>query len=110
MNSYLHEKFRPFISANENEIQVMPLTVMSVDEFEGVLPNIEAGTFTWPELLGERFDHDRVKAFSIHQTVYDLCQQKQAEHRRNQFLLDQFEAIFNNVAVRYHGPGEKAKE
>ena len=75
---------------------------MSVDEFEGVLPNIEAATFTWPELLGERFDHDRVKAFSVHQTVYDLCRRKGAEIRRNQFLLDQFESIFTEIASRYH--------
>jgi hypothetical protein len=102
MNSYLHEKFRPFISANENGVNVLPLTVMSVDEFEGVLPNIEAATFTWPELLGERFDHDRVKAFSVHQTVYDLCRRKGSEIRRNQFLLDQFESIFTTIASRYH--------
>jgi len=101
MNAYLHEKFRPFISAQENEISVLPLTVMSIDEFEGVLPNIQNGTFTWRELLGERFDHDRVKAFSIHQTVYDLCRKKGVEIHRNQFLLDQFEAIFDSVASRY---------
>lgn len=102
MNSYLHEKFRSFISANENDVNVLPLTVMSVDEFESVLPNIEAATFTWPELLCERFDHDRVKAFSVHQTVYDLCRRKGAEIRRNQFLLDQFESIFTEIASRYH--------
>jgi hypothetical protein len=102
MNTYLHEKFRPFISAKENEVSVLPLTVMSVDEFEGVLPNIQAATFTWPELLGERFDHDRVRAFSIHQTVHDLCQKKGAEIQRNQFLLDQFESIFKEIASRYH--------
>lgn len=101
MNSYLHEKFRPFVSAQENDMSVLPLTVMSVDEFEGVLPNIEAGAFTWTELLGERFDHDRVRAFSIHQTVYDLCRKKNLQIQRNRFLLDQFEAIFNDIASRY---------
>jgi len=104
MNTYLHEKFRAFISAQENEISVLPLTVMSIDEFEGVLPNVQNGTFTWRELLGERFDHDRVKVFSIHQTVYDLCRKKGVEIRRNQFLLDQFEAIFDSVASRYQVP------
>jgi hypothetical protein len=104
MNKYLHDKFRPFIPENVNGVIVKPITVMSVDELEGLLPNMQAGTFTWPELLNERFDHDQVKAFSVHQAQYDLTKKKGAEIERNRYLLDGFDAVFAEIVRRYGSP------
>jgi hypothetical protein len=103
MNKYLHDKFRPFIPENVNDVIVKPITVMSVDELEGLLPNMQAGSFTWQELLNERFDHDRVKAFSVHQAQYDLTKKKGVEIERNKYLLDGFDAVFAEIVRRYHG-------
>lgn len=103
MNGYLHEKFRPFIAENLNDVTIKPLTVMSVDELERVLPNMQVGSVTWPELLNERFDHDRVKAFSVHQALYDLSKKKEMDIVRNKFLLEGFDAVFAEISRRYHG-------
>jgi len=102
MNSYLHEKFRTFIPENENDVIVKPLTVMSVDELENLLPHIEAGAITWPEILNERFDRDRVRATSVHQALYDRSQQKGVTHASNRYLLEGFDAIFADISSRYH--------
>lgn len=101
MNTYLHEKFRTFAPEKIDDVFVKPLTVISVDEVERVLPNMESGAITWPELLNERFDRDRVRGFSVHQTLHDLSIKKRVEIARNKFLLDGFEDIFAEIARRY---------
>jgi hypothetical protein len=103
INTYLQQKFRQFVPKKENDVVVQPITVMSVDELEKLLPNIQAGTCTWMELLNERFDDDRVRAFSVHQTLYDLCQNKRTEFERNSFLLAGFDEIFATIFSRYEG-------
>lgn len=103
MNSYLHGKFRPLIAEKVNNVIVKPLTVISVDEIERVLPNMESGSITWPELLNERFDRDRVRGFSVHQALYDLTKKKGGEIARNEFLLDGFDAISDEISKKYEG-------
>lgn len=103
VNTYLQQRFREFVAKKENDVVVQPITVMSVDELEKLLPNIQAGTCTWMELLNERFDDDRVRAFSVHQTLYDLCQKKRTEFERNSFLLAGFDEIFSTIFSRYEG-------
>lgn len=101
MNSYLHERFRPLVVKEENDVVVPPITVMSVNELERVLPAINAGTLTWVELLSDRFDGDRVKIFSVRQALYDICQRKGAEIQRNNFLLERFDVIHKDIVSRY---------
>ncbi len=101
MNSYLHEKFRPFIPERVNDVIVKPLTLISVDEIERVLPNMETGAITWPELLNERFDRDRVRGFSVHQALHDLTKKRGVEIARNKFLLQGFDAISEEISRRY---------
>ena len=52
-------------------------------------------------ILSERFDEDRVKAFSVHQTLYDLCQKKRVEIKNNDFLLAGFDEIFSTIFSKY---------
>jgi hypothetical protein len=68
---------------------------------------MQAGSITWPELLNERFDHDRVRAFSVHQAMYDLSQKKGIKIERNKFLLDGFEEVFAKISRRYHGSAQE---
>lgn len=103
MNSYMQEKFRPLVPENEDGVIVKPITVMSVDELETLLPNIGAGKITWKEIFEERFDRDRVKAFSVHQALYDLSQKKEVEIEKNGFLLEGFDDIFAEISRRYRG-------
>lgn len=53
------------------------------------------------EILNERFDEDRVRAFSVHQTLYDICQKKRVEIKNNNFLLAGFEEIFSTIISKY---------
>lgn len=101
VNGYLQEKFRPLVAEDEDGVVVKPITVMSVDELEALLPNIAAGKLTWKEILEERFDRDRVKAFSVHQALYDLGQKKRVEVERNGFLMEGFDEIFAEISSRY---------
>lgn len=101
VNTYLQQRFRGFVPKKEDGVVVQPISVMSVDELEKLLPNIYAGACTWMEILNERFDEDRVKAFSVHQTLYDLCQKKRLEIKNNDFLLAGFDEIFSTVFSKY---------
>jgi hypothetical protein len=101
VNTYLQQRFRGFVPKKEDGVVVQPISVMSVDELEKLLPNIYAGACTWMEILNERFDEDRVKAFSVHQTLYDLCQKKGVEIKNNGFLLAGFDEIFSTVFSKY---------
>lgn len=51
--------FFPYIPEKLNDVIVKPITVMSVDELERLLPCMGAALITWPELLNERFDRSR---------------------------------------------------
>jgi hypothetical protein len=101
MNTYLQERFREFVPKTGNDVVVQPVTAMSVDELEHLLPYAQAGAFTWKELLTERFNRDRVKGLSVHQTLYDLCQKKNVAVKRNMFLLQGFDEIFTAILARY---------
>lgn len=106
MNTYLQNRFREFVPKKDNEVIVQPITVMSVDELEKLLPYMQAGAVTWPEVLNERFDEDRVSAFSVHQSLYDLCQKKGVGVENNRFLLEGFDAIFADISSRYRGDND----
>ena len=66
---------------------IRPLTVMSIDELEAVLPYTAGNTFSWKEILEERFNRNEVTWFSVHQTVYDFVKHHSKDHTRNEFLL-----------------------
>jgi len=61
VNVYLNQLFQEEKSA----LDIRPLTLMSVLEFEGTLPLIASGQLAWPELLDERFDGNDVRSTSI---------------------------------------------
>lgn len=76
------------------------LTVMSVDELEGVLPLISAGAFTWEELLSRRFSSDHVVPSSIHQASYDIMKEKNKQFTQNAFLKRKTDEIFSKEIDR----------
>ena len=51
--------------------------------------------------MTERFDVDKVKGLSVHQTLYDLCQQKGVAAERNMFLLQGFDTSFSDILSKY---------
>lgn len=85
------------------EVDVRPLTVMSVQELEDTLPAISDGQMTWGELFESRFRDNRVSPFSVHQARYNLTNAQALPYVRNQFRLDQFKTIFAQIRVLYGG-------
>ncbi len=97
MNKYLNELFRSLLD-EETAANVYPLTVISIDELEELLPYIGQGLITWQEIFRERFNRDEVSMFSIHQALYDLIGKRSLPRLRNERLLQRFEAVFSVVS------------
>ena len=100
VNSFLNGVFQQFAVGG---IDVKPLTLMSVQELEDVLPCTQAGHFTWKELLESRFDGSRVKLISVHQARYNLLTAQGIAHPRNKFRQEQFSKIYQEILARYKG-------
>jgi hypothetical protein len=93
MNSYLNQLFRGFLDEDVAD-RIRPLTVMSVDELEELLPYVAAGDVGWQEVLRERFTGHGVSLISVHQALYNICRDRNVPVRRNDLLLQRFEQMF----------------
>jgi hypothetical protein len=102
VNLHLNELFQ----GERRDLDIRPLTLMSVQEFEGILPLIASGQLGWPELLDDRFDGNAVRPTSINQARYNLSRSKGLTYCRNQFRLDQFAELFASLEQVYLG-GER---
>jgi hypothetical protein len=106
-NAYLNE---PFVREMGDFRGVRPLTVMSIDEFEELLPYVANGTFSWAEVCEERFDGREVRVTSVHQATYDLRHQRGSDVQRNEYLLKRFEEIFQDILQTYRAEPSQTKE
>ena len=97
-NAYLNEHFQRELGGLRT---VRPLTVMSIDEFEELLPYVSENVFSWAELCEARFDKREVCVRSVHQAIYDLRIDRRREVKRNKYLLDRFDEIFDNIRQTY---------
>lgn len=100
MNTYLDRLFRGFLDEDVAG-RVRPLTVMSVDELEELLPYVAARDVGWQEVLRERFTEHGASIISVHQALYNLCRDRKASVRRNDFLLQRFEQVFSRMKDLY---------
>ena len=97
-NSYMNEEFRKEIPHGS---RIQPISVMSISELEEVLPYFSSGALAWEEVLQRRFDGVSVRPLSIHQTVFDLAQEKRVERQRSEFMKDRFDSIRTATLERY---------
>lgn len=97
-NAYLNERFQeeaPELAG------VRPLTVMSINECEELLPYSAANAFSWAELCERRFDGGQVAVWSVHQAIYDLRHVRNISVQRNEYILNRFEAIYQHILQTY---------
>jgi hypothetical protein len=103
-----------FFTAYANEIfakelpvrsSIQPVTMMSINELEEVLPYVSDNLFSWVELLDFRLSSSG-GAFSIHQAVYDLLRAKGLSARRNQAIRKSFDEVWKIIKERYNPPKE----
>jgi hypothetical protein len=97
-NSYLNEEFWKEVP---DGTRLQPISAMSISELEEVLPYFSAGTLGWEEVLQRRFNGSEVKPFSIHQTIFDLAQEKGIARQRSEFMKDRFDAIWASTLKKY---------
>jgi hypothetical protein len=92
MNAYLNEIFDAQRQLATTTC-VKPLTTMSIDELEWVLPLVADETVTWDELLDARFDGEHVRALSVHQALYNIGLNRPLPQRVNTVLRNRFAGL-----------------
>lgn len=104
INSFLNNEFQKILLTGGGDAYVKPLTVMSVQDLETLLPQTSAGHLSWQEVLEARFAGTRVRATSVHQALYDIMKARSQEFERNSYLLQNFDEIYKTIEARYHHP------
>ncbi|HEU4887420.1 MAG TPA: hypothetical protein VFV49_06005 [Thermoanaerobaculia bacterium] len=99
MNEYLNRLFRPLLTSDADRIR--PLTVMTVEEFEEALPHMEHNDTSWQALFEQRFTGEDVALESVHQILYSFQQHNNMPQRRNDFILAEFERVWNSMIQTY---------
>jgi hypothetical protein len=97
-NAYLNERFQ------EEAVDlagVRPLTIMSINECEELLPYCAANSFSWAELCETRFNEGQVTVWSMHQAIHDLRHARHISVHRNDYILKRFEAIYHGILQSY---------
>jgi hypothetical protein len=102
-NAYFNEEFQ---KEGIDELRVKPLTVMSTDEFEQVLPHVADNDFTWEELLQIRFNEFGVYPFSVGQTIYDLLRSKGLASKQNPALKQKADEVSEIIRRAFRKPQE----
>jgi hypothetical protein len=87
--------------------RIRPVTMMSVNELEEILPYVSENLFSWPELLDFRLSGPTRGAFSVHQAIYDLLREKGLSARRNQAIRKSFDEVWDIIGSRYKLPKAK---
>jgi hypothetical protein len=92
LNKYADGLFRPMVAGHDT---IQPLTIMSIQELESLLPHMIRDGLTWPEILSRRFHNGTVWPISVDQAVYEWARGKQLEPSRNEFLLKAYKDTFD---------------
>jgi hypothetical protein len=103
-NTFMNEIFQQELS---NSPKVQPLTAMSINNLEELLPYVSENAFSWTELLRSRFIGKEVGTFSVHQAIYDLARSKGLPPIRNQAIRKTFDQVWSIIKSRYKPPVAK---
>jgi hypothetical protein len=102
--AYANETFEKEVPARS---RIRPVTMMSVNELEELLPYVSENSFSWSELLDFRLSGPTRGAFSVHQAIYDLLREKGLSTRRNQPIRKSFDEVWRIIGSRYKPPKAK---
>ena len=95
--SYSNELFQKEVAG---AISIQPVTMMSVNELEEILPYVAGNAFSWADLLDFRSRH-LTGAFSVHQAIYDLLREKNLPASRNPAVRKSFDEVWRIISARY---------
>lgn len=97
-NAYMNEIFQKALPTGST---IQPLTVMSINELQEILPYVAENAFSWTELLQSRFNALGVGPTSVHQAIYDMCRSKSLRSLRNQAVRSEFDKVWAIISSRY---------
>jgi hypothetical protein len=100
-NAFINRFFQEYREKITDPSLVRPLTVMSVEELEGLLPQAQAAQTTWQEVLESRFSRNEVHLISVHQAIYDILKKRGKNGRNNEFLRETFDLVFEAIATHF---------
>ena len=81
-------------------MSIQPVTMMSANELEEILPYVAGNAFSWADLLDFRSRH-LTGAFSVHQAIYDLLREKNLPPSRNPAVRKTFDEVWRLISSRY---------
>src|SRR5262249_14621499 len=96
VNVYLDRLFQQVRAESPEGVSVRPLTVMSVEELETILPAYDAG-LSWWELLDERYGAGTVPIWSVGQPFYEIGKESGVVYGRNAYLLEALGRAFGEI-------------
>ena len=97
-NTFMNDIFQKELSGSP---KIQPLTAMSINNLEELLPYVSENAFGWTELLQSRFLSKEVGTFSVHQAIYDLARSKGLPPLRNQAIRNKFDQVWSIIKSRY---------
>jgi len=97
-NTFMNDIFQKELSGSP---KIQPLTAMSINNLEELLPYVSENAFGWTELLQSRFLGKEVGTFSVHQAIYDLARSKGLPPLRNQAIRNKFDQVWSIIKSRY---------
>ena len=89
--------------------RIRPVTMISVNELEEILPYVSENLFSWYELLDFRLSGPTGGAFSVPQAIYDLLRERGLLARRNQAIRKSFAEVWKIIDSRYKAPQPSVK-
>ena len=90
VNKYANRIFQPMVAGHH---RVRPLTILSIQELESLLPHMIRDGLTWSKILSLRFKNGEVVPQSVHQVLYDWSRARELAPNRNEFLLQAYSAL-----------------
>jgi hypothetical protein len=99
MNRYLNQLFQELFVSRPHPIR--PLTIISIDELEQVLPYTAEGHISWQELFNSRFQGDEVSISSVHQKFYEIQRDRGLQPFRNEYLQRRFDEMWSRIMNQY---------
>jgi hypothetical protein len=97
--SYSNEIFQQEVAGTS----IQPVTMMSINELEEILPYVADNAFSWADLLDFRYRH-LTGAFSVHQAIYDILREKNLSPSRNPAVRKSFDEVWGIISSRYKPP------
>jgi hypothetical protein len=102
INRYADDLFRTFVP---KDVVSRPLTVMSAETLETIVPHFASGDLTWPELLEKRFfgPDSKVVDYSVFQALHDWREEHQTKRHLNDFMHVAYQKVFETTLSAFRG-------